>query len=96
MAGARAQLCNGENIIVIRTISGNSPWNTLKPMTRENQPVIDASIPSSNMTPANKTATGTMGGRCIWICLFVLVLVVEAAIGVVLTLTGEGFNRLTN
>jgi hypothetical protein len=58
-------------------------------MTRENQPVMDASVPTAEATPANKTALETIGGRRIFIFLFVLVLVNGAAVGAALGLTSS-------
>jgi hypothetical protein len=92
--GPRMELYNDDNTICIGTINGDDQSNTnrniVNPTTRENQPVMDAyTVPTAEVIPANKTATETTGGRHIWICLCVLVLV-GGAVGVALGLTGGG------
>jgi hypothetical protein len=95
MPGHRAELYDDDNTIAIGTINGDDQYftnrNLLNPITRENQPVMDASVPTAEVTPATKErATETTGGRHVWICLCVLVLVVGAAVGVAFGLTGGG------
>jgi hypothetical protein len=92
IAGPRADLYNDDNTIVIGTINGddqsNTSRNTMNPMTRQTQHLMDTSVPTAEVTPANKPATETTGGRYIWICLCALILVVGAAAGVAFGLTG--------
>jgi hypothetical protein len=60
------------------------------PASAEESPLdADPSVPTAEVTPVNKTATETTGGRHIWICLCVLVLV-GGAVGVALGLTSGG------